>query len=113
MLPKEYDIGDAFRWDLGAVGLFEVILETRQTYTDVYRVAYRALQNSRWLTNFVVQLKLYHDASLAEVTAYLTPQGTMQLFSEPAPNKLPYWEKWQMNHLVCDALLCCLNHQGT
>lgn len=109
LLPVQYNIGDVFQWDLGTVGLFEVILETKQTYTDVYRVAFQSSSKNRWLANFVVQLKLYHDASLAEVTAYLTPEGKMQLFSEPAPNKLPYWEKWQMNHLICDALQCCLS----
>ncbi|HSF71921.1 MAG TPA: DUF1249 domain-containing protein [Methylotenera sp.] len=112
LMPLNYNIGETLQWDLGAVGLFEVILENRQTYTDVYRVGYQSLQNTRWLANFVVQLKLYHDASLAEVTAYLDPKGKMQAFSEPAPNKLPYWEKWQMNQLICDALQCCLSHKN-
>ena len=111
LLPSSHPIGECLTWAMGKMGQLQIQLINKQSHTDTLNIEYRNNQFSQWLADFEVQVKLYHDAALAEVTALKDSKGNMQFFSHPKIHKqYPYWEKWQMNHLLCDVLGFCLKH---
>jgi uncharacterized protein YqiB (DUF1249 family) len=93
---------------MGKVGQLRVQLIQKQNHTHTINIQYQNEHVSKWLAPFDMQMNLYHDAKLAEVIALRDSQGQMQFFAHPQSRKqFPYWEKWQMNHLLCDILAYC------
>ena len=94
LLPPKYPIGESLVWGMGNMGQLQIQLMNKQSHTDTLSIEYQNNQLSQWLANFEVQLKLYHDACLAEVIALRDSKGNMQFFSHPTQGKqYPYWEK--------------------
>ena len=114
LLPRVCHPNDSFWWEMGTSGTLQIQLLQRKNYTDTFYLKYQNLLSSPWLADFEIQVKLYHDAQLAEVFAFKDHNGEFQFFSQPSATKLfPYWEKWQMNHLLCDVLSCPMQAKKT
>lgn len=85
-------------------------VEERFTFTTTVIVRLSMSRRSEWLEAPQLQVRLYHDARLAEV---ICPQTRYQLKGKyPYPNKLMYQpdEKMQLNDYLAQWLSFCLNH---
>ncbi|WP_158527238.1 DUF1249 domain-containing protein [Pelagibaculum spongiae] len=63
-----------------------------------------------WLPDIVMQLRLYHDARLAEVTGYQNVRNIKTCYEWPNPKMLQPDEKVQQNQLLAEWLELCLQH---
>ena len=109
LIPKHAPIGESLTWIMDKMGQLQLQVIQKHNHTDTLSIQFQNEHASRWLATFDVQINLYHDACLAEVIALKDSQGQMQYFSHPKSRKqFPYWEKWQMNHLLCDVLAYCI-----
>lgn len=114
LLPPLNEAGDKLTWEIGLYGQLQMHFMETQKYTDTLAVLYKTAKYSSWLKNIELQVKLYHDAQLVEVSAAIDLQGKMQQFSHPSSKEqFPYWEKWQLNALFGDILSSCLSQRAT
>lgn len=112
MLNRQIIVGEYITWPVGKMGKLSIHLAQKHPFTELYRIKYQDGHPLEWLMNFDMELRLYHDAQLAEVIGYQDTAGKMQYFSESSiPYQFAYWEKWQMNHLLADALSSIIKHQ--
>lgn len=114
LLSTPHQAGDILTSQIGTYGQLQMCFMEKQNYTDIVTIIYQTAQSSSWLPNIDIQVRLYHDAQLAEVSAAKDYQGKMQQFSHPASKEqFPYWEKWQINALLSDILSSCLKQRAT
>ncbi|MGD9591798.1 MAG: DUF1249 domain-containing protein [Candidatus Berkiella sp.] len=113
ILPKLYTKGAYISREIGNAGLLCIEMVQSHAHTETFNVQFSNAQLLAWLANFDIQINIYHDACLLEVTAIRDSQGKLQFFGNPATAKiLPYWEKWQMNQLFGDILALCLKQNA-
>lgn len=96
---------DCFTLPIGTAGQFQLKTIRKQAYTDTLSIQFETVQTYQWLAKLDLEVKVYHDAQLVEVSACRDPHGTMQNFSQASSHKhFPYWEKWQINQLLTEIL---------
>ncbi|MBS0287403.1 MAG: DUF1249 domain-containing protein [Proteobacteria bacterium] len=109
ILPKQYTQGAYICRELANAGNLLIEHVQAHAHTETFNVKFESMHLSAWLPNLDIQINIYHDASLSEVTAIRDNEGKLQFFGNPATAKiLPYWEKWQMNQLFGDILALTL-----
>lgn len=97
------ELGDeAVRIELG-------VLE-RAPYTTLITLSQREIGRSSWLTQPQITIRLYHDASCAEVVAYQHARDFKAVYDYPNPSMHQPDEKAQVNRLLSELLAVCLNH---
>ncbi len=113
ILPKQYTTGTHISREIGTAGDLQIEMVQAHAHTETFNVKFNNAQLHAWLANFDIQINIYHDASLLEVTAIRNNEGKLQFFGNPATAKImPYWEKWQMNQLFGDILALCLKQKA-
>lgn len=97
------ELGDeAVRIELG-------VLE-RAPYTTLIQLSQREIRASSWLKQPQITIRLYHDASCAEVVAYQHARDFKAVYDYPNPSMHQPDEKTQVNRLLSELLAVCLNH---
>ncbi len=113
ILPKQYTQGTYISREMGNAGELLIELVQAHAHTETFNVQFNNAHLNAFLANIDIQVNIYHDASLLEVTAVRDNQGKLQFFGNPQTAKtMPYWEKWQMNQLFGDILALCLKQKA-
>jgi uncharacterized protein YqiB (DUF1249 family) len=92
-----------------AVRIELTVLE-RAPYTTLIQLAQREIRASSWLKQPQITIRLYHDASCAEVVAYQHARDFKAVYDYPNPSMHQPDEKTQVNRLLSELLAVCLNH---
>ncbi len=104
LLPG-FELGDrlAVRDHAGG-GTLEVRVCAREKYTSTLEVAKHFPRGGRYLPDLHMQVRVYHDAKVAEVLGY---QGCTRLpppYEVSGPGRFHTDERRQVNHLLNDLL---------
>jgi uncharacterized protein YqiB (DUF1249 family) len=83
--------------------VFDVVERTR--YTTLFRVTQRGQQG---LPAMNLDLRLYHDASMAEIVAFQRHRHLEGRYDYPNPNMYQRDEKIQQNRYLAEILELCL-----
>lgn len=98
------DLGDA------SVCLELAVLE-RSPYTTLVRLAQTEMDSDSWIGQPQITIRLYHDASCAEVVQYQHYRDFKAVYDYPNPAMHQRDEKVQVNRLLGELLAVCL-HRG-
>lgn len=89
-------------------GTIQFQVQERAKYTTVIRISFFADWN-RWLTLPTMQVRLYHDARMAEVISVQKERSIQPVYSYPNHKMLLPNEKEQLNHFLSDWLNFCFS----
>ncbi len=92
-------------------GRGETVVEVRVIETFKYTTTLEISQrpaSGGWLTNPSMQVRLYHDASTAEVTVYQNHRNFKPHYTQPNPAMYQPDEKSQINRFLGEWLTLCL-----
>jgi len=95
----------------GRDGRGETVVEVRVIETFKYTTTLEITQQpaaGKWLTNPTLQVRLYHDACTAEVTAYQNHRNFRPRYAQPNPCMYQRDEKIQVNRFLGEWLTLCL-----
>jgi uncharacterized protein YqiB (DUF1249 family) len=97
-------------WDF-AVGDVTVALEVtaRGRYTTDMRLRYHSATPRVWAGSYF-DLRLYHDARMAEIVHCSTSRRFEARYRYPNPDMLQRDEKYQQNRFASELLSFCLTH---
>lgn len=76
-------------------------------YTTTLEITQRPMAG-RWLSNPVMQVRVYHDASTAEVTSYQNERDFRHAYVQPNPRMYQRDEKTQVNRFLGEWLTHCI-----
>ena len=98
----------------GAMSLHLTVLE-RCKYTTTFFLTYHFYENGDWIKDLGVQIRVYHDARLAEAIACHRPDGYAFASDAEAGHKQLLIRQWQINQFLSKWLDYCLalGHQLT
>lgn len=91
-----------------------VVIQVREVHK--YTTMLSLLQQGsgpRWLTSVCMQVRLYHDANMAEVTQYQGERNFDGRYQYPNPGMRQPDEKVQLNRFLADWLNHCLQYGQT
>jgi uncharacterized protein YqiB (DUF1249 family) len=88
----------------------EIRLVEAFKYTMTLDITQRP-EAGKWLANPSMQVRIYHDASTAEVTAYQNHRNFQPRYRQPNQNMYQPDEKMQVNRFLGEWLTLCL-HAG-
>ncbi len=101
--------GREFAVELGAQAVrIELAVLERAPYTTLIALTQRELGNSSWLRQPQITIRLYHDATCAEVVAYQHARDFKAVYDYPNPDMHQPDEKAQVNRLLSELLAVCL-----
>lgn len=92
-------------------GRGETVVEVRVVEAFKYTTTLEISQHpglTRWLSSPTLQVRLYHDASTAEVTAYQSHRNFRPRYPQPNPDMYQCDEKVQVNRFLGEWLTLCL-----
>lgn len=92
-------------------GRGETVVEIRLVETFTYTTTLEISQRpsaGKWLTNPTMQVRIYHDASTAEVTSYQNHRNFMPHYAQPNSHMYQRDEKIQVNRFLGEWLTLCL-----
>ena len=91
-------------------GSGETVVDVRLVETFKYTTTLEITQRpaaGKWLTNPTMQVRIYHDACTAEVTAYQNHRNFQPRYSQPNPRMYHRDEKMQVNNFLGEWLAHC------
>ena len=86
-----------------------LLVEERHRYTTMLRVVQEGISPS-WIQPPIMQVRLYHDANMAEVLSYQNEHRFDGRYQYPNPQMRLPDEKLQLNRFLADWLEHCLHH---
>ncbi len=91
------------------VGTVRVCIEVveRSRYTTIFRIN-QAGTSENWITGLRLEVRAYHDASMAEVHSFCASKHLAARYSYPNHNMYQEDEKNQQNIFLADWLKNCL-----
>jgi uncharacterized protein YqiB (DUF1249 family) len=94
-----------------AAGEVSVSLEVtaRDRYTTDMRLRYQGMASAPWVGS-CFDLRLYHDARMAEVVHCSTSRRFEARYRYPNPEMLQRDEKFQQNRFATELMEFCLSH---
>jgi len=79
-------------------------------YTSLFSITHYLSVNSRLVADMHLQVRAYHDARLAEVTAYQRHSRFLPVYDYPNPHMYQPFEKRQVNLFLREWLQFCIRH---
>lgn len=76
LLPKSIHVGLQWSWGDPSTGRLTGYLLKRQPFTDIFCLLPQWVPGIDWLNNIVIELRLYHDVSIAETTGFAYDAGS-------------------------------------
>ncbi|HET9843287.1 MAG TPA: DUF1249 domain-containing protein [Gammaproteobacteria bacterium] len=105
LLPQNYRDSDSFCWSVEPIANLTISIEERYRYTDAIQLKIFWIASTQWLTNFVIQLRMYHDLQIAEVIGYKTKNKVIDFqLGDPKSKKNYIVEKKQIHHVLSEFL---------
>ncbi|MFN3162618.1 MAG: DUF1249 domain-containing protein [Pseudohongiellaceae bacterium] len=86
----------------------EITIVEAFKYTCTLEIVQRP-EFRQWMTNPSMQVRVYHDASTAEVVSYQGHRNLKPRYSQPNPDMYHPDEKMQVNQFLGEWLTHCLN----
>lgn len=105
-LTTRFNIADLDEYQ-GKVTM-EIIIVEAFKYTCTLEIVQHP-EFKQWMTNPSMLVRVYHDASTAEVVSYQGHRNLLPRYSQPNPNMYHPDEKMQVNQFLGEWLTHCLN----
>ncbi len=107
-LFPEYEARNARSFKIGTARVLLEVTE-RCRYTTIFKVVQQG-SHSQWLGGFKIEVRLYHDASMAEVGMFQSHRRVEGRYQYPNNRMYQQDEKCQQNRFLGDWLEHCLAH---
>lgn len=88
----------------------EIAVEEHTRYTSCLRLAVRFSGGSQFLPKISIQVRLYHDAKVAEVIDFQQKRRFQSRYPYPNPGMHQRNEKQQINLFLAEWLDHCIRH---
>ncbi|ASP37741.1 hypothetical protein CHH28_03205 [Bacterioplanes sanyensis] len=109
-LLHNVDEGDVRCFALEPSGTsIRIQLEEEHPYTSMLDIR-QAGETAQWITPPQMKVRLYHDASMAEVIRFQNQHRLQGRYTYPNDKMLLPDEKWQLNKFLAEWLDHCLQH---
>ena len=108
-LFPSYEVNNSLNFSLGLAKVTIEVAE-RCRYTTIFRVLQQG-SDSKWLGHLKIELRVYHDAQMAEVGMFQSHRRIDGRYQYPNGRMYQQDEKYQQNRFMADWLEHCL-HNG-
>lgn len=105
-LFPDYESSNSRRFTLGRARVQLEVAE-RCRYTTIFRVVQQG-SNSQWLGGLKIEVRVYHDARMAEVGMFQSHRRVEGRYQYPNERMYQQDEKCQQNQFLADWLEHCL-----
>lgn len=112
LLP-DIDACDCWRYLLGCSEVIELQVVERARYTTFLKVAQLHKDNQPWQVQLELQVRLYHDAGMAEVVGWNRHRQIKPCYDYPNDSLYHCDEKAQQNVFLGEWLSHCLQNGRT
>lgn len=113
LLPLAFEVGTHLSLGCMQNGKLKAYVLQRHAFTDIFCLQSSLISHLSWLKNYVIELRLYHDVSSAEITGF-------QVHSECLVDEctvdfkrcIDLNQKWQLNLFLFETLMYFTNQKA-
>ena len=113
LLPLAFEVGAHLSWGCAQNAKLKAYVLQRHAFTDIFCLQSSLVSHLSWLKNHVIELRLYHDVSSAEITGF--QEHSERLTDGRAVDFkrcIDLNQKWQLNLFLFETLMYFTNQKA-
>lgn len=113
LLPLVFEVGAHLSWGGPQSGKLNGYVLQRHAFTDIFCLQASLISHLPWLKNYVIELRLYHDVTSAEITGFQDRSERLADWREVDFKPcIDLNQKWQLNLFLFETLKYFTNQKA-